>query len=280
MDLIKKERLIARQFIGKTPWFMIVWWAINLSVWFSLWPLTLTGLIPLYLTFLISLICTLLSYLPSHEAQHENIARKGSSLFWFNELIGYTSLIPLAVPYRLLRATHMHHHSYTNHPIKDPDYATKAKNFKNAVWVNFFINTSTNNLYKNFVENMEDNKENKRTIFESILTNISYWTILVIFVWLGYGFEVACLWWIPKLIATGYVRMTLSWAPHHPMKEQGRYRDTRGFKARIGTVLTMGMEYHIIHHLHPSIPLNLNPAAYRALKPILIERNCRLDRDL
>ena len=152
MDLVKKEKLIARQFIGKTPWFMITWWAINLSVWFSLWPLTLTGQIPLYLTFLISLICTLLSYLPSHEAQHENIARKGSSLFWFNELIGYTSLIPLASPYRLLRTTHMHHHSHTNHPIKDPDYATKAKNFRNAVWVNFFINISC--VYLVFVLNL------------------------------------------------------------------------------------------------------------------------------
>ena len=81
MDLTEKERLIARQFIGKTPWFMITWWAINLIVWFSLWPLALTGQIPLYITFLISLICTLLSYLPSHEAQHENYARKNSSLF-------------------------------------------------------------------------------------------------------------------------------------------------------------------------------------------------------
>ena len=89
MDLTEKERLIARQFIGKTPWFMITWWAINLFIWFSLWPLALTGQIPLYITFLISLICTLLSYLPSHEAQHENSARKNSSLFWFNELIGY-----------------------------------------------------------------------------------------------------------------------------------------------------------------------------------------------
>ena len=103
---------------------------------------------------------------------------------------------------------------------------------------------------------------------------------MIIFVWLGFGLEVACIWWIPRLIALGYIRMTLSWAPHHPMEEQGRYRNTRGFKAKIGTILTMGMEYHIIHHLHPSIPLNLNPQAYRALKPILMERNCRLDKNL
>ena len=63
MDLVKKEKLIARQFIGKTPWFMITWWAINLSVWFSLWPLTLTGQIPLYLTFLISLKIKELAYI-------------------------------------------------------------------------------------------------------------------------------------------------------------------------------------------------------------------------
>ncbi|GIS06210.1 MAG: hypothetical protein CM15mP109_09660 [Candidatus Dadabacteria bacterium] len=72
MDLTEKERLIARQFIGKTPlWFLITWWAINLFIWFSLWPLALTGQIPLYITFLISLICTLFPF-PFSEAQHKN----------------------------------------------------------------------------------------------------------------------------------------------------------------------------------------------------------------
>jgi beta-carotene hydroxylase len=36
------------------------------------------------------------------------------------------------------------------------------------------------------------------------------------------------------------------------------------------------MQYHIIHHLYPTIPLNRHPAVYRALRPILEERGCEL----
>ena len=277
LDLAEKEMQIARQFIGKTPWFMIFWWALNLSTWLLLWPLTLIGAIPLWSSFLISCICSCLCYLPSHEAQHGNIAKKGSSLFWLNELIGYTSLIPIVLPYRLAQETHLMHHSHTNDPLKDPDYSVKADNLSNALWVNLFVNRHKDLPYLEF---LEESSVKEKVITEALITRISYWLILVLFVWAGYGVEVMLIWWLPRLIGSGYIQMTLAWAPHHPMEEQGRYRDTRSFKAALGTFLTLGMEYYIIHHLHPAIPLNLNPAAYRALKPILEERNCRLDNNL
>ncbi|MBT6573052.1 MAG: beta-carotene hydroxylase, partial [Gammaproteobacteria bacterium] len=47
-------------------------------------------------------------------------------------------------------------------------------------------------------------------------------------------------------------------------------------KSRLGNLLSMGMQYHIIHHLYPRIPLSLTPAAYRELKPILQRRACNL----
>ena len=53
--------------------------------------------------------------------------------------------------------------------------------------------------------------------------------------------------------------------------------DTRGFRSTVGTIGSMGMEYHIIHHLHPRIPLMRTPAAYRDLRPILEARGCTLD---
>ena len=39
------------------------------------------------------------------------------------------------------------------------------------------------------------------------------------------------------------------------------------------------MEFHIIHHLYPKIPLLDTPKAWRALEPLLIERGIRDDRD-
>jgi beta-carotene hydroxylase len=36
------------------------------------------------------------------------------------------------------------------------------------------------------------------------------------------------------------------------------------------------MQFHIIHHLYPTIPLMQTPAAYWELKPILQRRGCDL----
>ncbi len=58
--------------------------------------------------------------------------------------------------------------------------------------------------------------------------------------------------------------------------ESGRYRDTRGFKSKVGNILLMGMQFQIIHHLYPRIPLLQTPAAYFALMPILQKRGCNL----
>jgi beta-carotene hydroxylase len=81
-------------------------------------------------------------------------------------------------------------------------------------------------------------------------------------------------------IAMIYTQITLSWAPHHPMQETGRYRDTRIWKSPVGTVLSSGMEYHFIHHLFPSIPLNRHPEVYREMKPLLQEAGMRVEGDL
>jgi beta-carotene hydroxylase len=36
------------------------------------------------------------------------------------------------------------------------------------------------------------------------------------------------------------------------------------------------MQYHIVHHLYPRIPLMQTPAAYRELRPILERQGCDL----
>jgi beta-carotene hydroxylase len=61
------------------------------------------------------------------------------------------------------------------------------------------------------------------------------------------------------------------------MEEKGRYRDTRAWRSPVGTIASMGMEYHIIHHLFPKIPLLQTGPAYREMRPLLEERGCRID---
>ena len=125
-DLDATERQIAAKYMRIVPWGAVIWAFSNLAVWLALWPLVLMDIMPLWLGFIIASINVSLCYLPSHEAQHNIIARRGQPLRWLNELVGHLSVIPLVQPYRVLRDTHMEHHANTNNPELDPDYPVHA----------------------------------------------------------------------------------------------------------------------------------------------------------
>lgn len=269
------ERQIASGYMHIVPWGAVIWGLGNCLVFISLFPLVLFDILPLWLAFPIATINIAASYLPSHEAQHNIIAGKGKPLRWLNELVGHVSTIPLVYPYRVLRATHMEHHKYANHPELDPDVDVHA----DTTW-GFLVQAMRNrqpgadrgNAYGQTLERIGQ----KELMLDALVFQGVYLAILFVMAWTGHAIEAALLWWIPKHISQTYISYYLSWAPHHPAAEQGRYRDTRGFKSRLGNFLSSGMQYHIIHHLYPRIPLSLTPSAYRALKPILQQRGCDL----
>lgn len=274
-ELDVMERQIAGKYMHIVPWGAVAWGIGNCLAWLALWPLVLMGYIPLWLGFILATLSIALSYLPSHEAQHNIIASQGQPLRWLNELVGHVSTIPLVYPYRVLRYTHYEHHKNTNDPELDPDYNVHAK----SDW--HFLIKSILNRQPESDRSGAYAKTLKRTgnghmMLDAIIYQIIYTVVLFGMAWSGHAIEAALLWWLPKHIAITYIEYYLSWAPHHPGTETGRYRDTRGFKSQLGNILSMGMQYHIIHHLYPRIPLSKTPAAYRELKPILERKGCDL----
>jgi len=269
------ERQIANKYMRIVPWGAVAWGIGNCLVFFSLFPLVMLDLIPLWMAFPIATVSVALSYLPSHEAQHNIIAGRGKPLRWLNELVGHMSTLPLVLPYRVLRATHMEHHAHCNDSELDPDFGVHAPSGKD-----FLIKTIRDRLtgserddsYSRTLERIGQSK----LMLDALLYNAIYLVVLFTLAWSGYAVEAAMLWWLPKHIAMTYISYYLSWAPHHPAEEQGRYRDTRAFRSKLGNALSMGMQYHIIHHLYPRIPLAKTPAAYREMKPILERKGCDL----
>jgi len=269
------ERRVANKYMRIVPWGAVAWGIGNCLVFFALFPLVLLDFVPLWLAFPIATLTVALSYLPSHEAQHNIIAGKGKPLRWLNELVGHISTLPLVFPYRVLRATHMEHHAHSNDPELDPDYGVHAR----SGW-QFLTNTVRGRLTgtdrdDDYQKSLERTGQNA-FMLDAAIYNAVFLVILFSMAWTGYAIEAMLLWWLPKHIGTTYISYYLSWAPHHPGTEQGRYRDTRAFKSRLGNLVSMGMQYHIIHHLYPRIPLSLTPAAYREMKPILHRRGCDL----
>ena len=269
------ERQIAGKYMHMVPWGAVAWGIGNLIVWLAVWPLVLMDIIPLWLGFVLATLNIALSYLPSHEAQHNIIASKGQPLRWLNELVGHLSTIPLVSPYRILRYTHYEHHSHTNDAKLDPDFNVHANSGWHFLWKSIINRQPGSSRSKAYPETLQ-RTGNEHMILDGVIYQSIYLVIMFTLAWTGYAIEAALLWWLPKQIATTYIEYYLSWAPHHPGKEQGRYTDTRAFKSYLGNLLSMGMQYHIIHHLYPRIPLSLTPAAYRELKPILQRRECNL----
>ena len=274
-ELHQLEKKIANKYMNILPWGAVAWGLGNLAVWLSLWPLVILGYIPIWLGFLVASLNVTLSYLPSHEAQHNIIAAEGDSLRWLNELVGHLSVIPLVTPYRVLKYTHYEHHKHTNDPELDPDYDVHAKTDWHFLWksiLNRQPESGRNNAYPESLH--RTGKE--RVIVDGIIFQCIYLATLFSLAWSGFAIEAALLWLLPKHLGITYIEYYLSWAPHHPGKKQGRYNDTRGFKSYVGNILSLGMQYHIVHHLYPRIPLSKTPAAFRELRPILERRGCDL----
>lgn len=275
-ELMGIEREIAARHLNKFPYFAVVWAFSNLAVWLALWPLVFMGIVPLWLGFIIATVNISLSYLPSHEAQHDIIAKPGSKLRWLNQLVGHTSTLPLVMPYRVLKLTHMEHHKHANDAEMDPDYGTHANGPLRAIWKTV-TNRQPNSEWRAAYPKTLARIGREDAIVDGVLYELVFYGILFGLAWSGFALEAALLWWLPRHIAISYIQYYLSWAPHNPGLRKGRYRDTRSFRSILGNIGSLGMQYHIIHHLHPRIPLYRTPRAYWEMKPVLEARGCDVE---
>ena len=276
IDLLKQEREIAARFHGGPMWGYVVAALGGFALWVALVPLTMLGIVHPLVTLVVSTALTVAGYVTCHEAMHDNIARRGSKYRWANQLVGEVSLLPIAVPFSMGRVTHLEHHKHCNHPEKDPDFTDEAPNMWLA-WYKTWWNRQprvdgTINRYKTVCETL-DTRESRTALKQTLLVQLFYLGTLFAMAWSGYAIAALVCWWLPRQLGLSYIRFFLSWAPHHPREGKlERYEQANIFKSRVGHVLSMCMETHLIHHLYPGIPNHRTRQAYRALKPVLEKR--------
>jgi beta-carotene hydroxylase len=275
-DLRKQEQAIAREFHGGPMWYYVVAAWGGFALWLSLFPLTMLHLVPLWAAFIVSSVLATGGYVTSHEAMHSNIRRPGTKDYWINEWVGQVSTIPIVFPFSMARLMHLEHHYHCNDPQKDPDYSDEAPNALMA-WYKTWYNRQpavdgSIHAYKRILAEM-GTPIAARSLRETMWLQLVFMAVLFGMAWSGYAIEAALVWWLPRHIGLSYIRFYLSWAPHHPRAGRtGRYENTHVFKSRLGHVLSMGMETHLVHHLYPQIPNHRTKAAFMALKPVLVQR--------
>ena len=267
---LDKEREVARAFMGRMEWEHIVIGLGQFCVWLATWILVLSHVIPVWSGCVIATISTAFAYLPSHAGQHGHFSGKHGHFTWLNALVSQISLIPLAQSHDILKATHMKHHAQTNDPKRDPDYYhTHVDNWLQAA-VKIQLQTGDGkfrDMLKTFAE--EDagfSRALGRGTVVSTIFLISQMVIVVI-----YPIETLLLWWIPRKLATSYLGVTFSHAPHKNLSV-GRYKDTRFWSNIFPRYLNHSMQIHAMHHMYPKICHFDEPKAIQALKPFMVAR--------
>lgn len=78
------------------------------------------------------------------------------------------------------------------------------------------------------------------------------------------------LWILPAIIAQFFLAITFDWLPHHPHQEKSRYLNTRVFDIPGLSVLLLGQNYHLIHHLYPRVPFYNYKKVFLKIKDELV----------
>ena len=274
LDLsIDAERKLARTFMGRMEWEMILIGLGQLFVWITIWVLVVNNLISLWLGFTISTISTMHAYLPSHAGQHGHLSGKNKNLKWVNYVVGQLSLIPLSQSHDILKATHMKHHAYTNDPERDPDYFhTHVESWwESAKAVNLQLGTDGKGGAAKVVEKlMTEDTKFKEEMERGGAVSLGF-TIANMILAVNFPLETLFLWWLPRKIATSYLGIVFSHMPHKELKP-GRYKDTKFWTNGIPRYFNHSMQIHVMHHMYPKICHYDEPKAIEALRPFMIAR--------
>lgn len=279
LDLQRQEREIARKYYAegqKIRWRYVAATIAGFALWVSLFPLAIFDVMPLWAAFIVSYLIATAGYVTAHEAMHSTIGRKGTKGWFWNELTGQLSMIPLMFPFSIARITHLQHHRFPNDPVRDPDYPDGAPNLRAALWKGWLNRqpgkTAQAHHIKRVLLEEIGTPEARSALKQTVLLQMAGTFFFIGMALAGYAMEIAMVWWLPRWLALIHTHVFFSWETHHPQTGTGRYDNTRIFKSSVGSVLSMWIEFHLIHHLYPNIPMHLTKKAYFEMKPVLKAR--------
>ncbi len=217
----------------------------------AIWYLCLHDMIPLWQGTLLAGLSFYLQFSPAHDSMH----RAMSSNERLNSLLLFVS-VQLASPGstgRAFRILHMQHHRFANEHVNDPDHAI-ASNWKNAFSTWFFWDL----LYLvYFLRNRQLlPAQARRLVWIDIVLNFS---VLAVLFTLLPAKLLLMLWFIPARLSAWLICYTFMYLPHYPHESTHKAEPYRATTIRQGhewllSPLLVCQNYHLVHHLYPTVP--------------------------
>lgn len=236
----------------------------------STWA-ALTDALPAIATIAASSAAIFVLFTVLHDASHYSI----SSHRWVNVAFGRVAMFfvsPL-ISFKSFAFIHIEHHRNTNDGEFDPDHFVSA-----APWWQLPIRFPAMDLpYIGFLARNLRRRPRAEVLETAALMTFSV-MVIVAAAFAGQLWTLAVICLIPGRVAMFVLAWWFDWLPHHDLEDtqrENRYRATRN---RVGsewilTPLLLSQNYHLVHHLHPSIPFYRYVAVWRRNEAAYLERD-------
>lgn len=277
------EKVEARALTPRIAWPTLGFLVLLAGAHWGMIAAGLAGWVPLWILVLPLGYTAYAHYTLVHESIHGNIVQD-RRLAWVHILIGWYGSLVLFTPFPLLERTHKHHHSFVN-TGKDPDIYVKMSFarllLRNLIsWALQLIPVRLLQMllpeslrHRGYLSADAIMSRSERVQYHS--ANWLWVAILWGLVFAGFGWEVAALFYLPLLIALNMLVIMFQWLPHHPFTETGRYTATRNTGVSVLNMFFLWQNWHLMHHLWPSVPFYNYERLYHRLQPVLEEKGAR-----
>src|SRR5579883_1309629 len=191
-----------------------------------------------------------------HDACH-NVAHRNRVV---NAILGHGSALMLCFSFPVFTRVHMQHHAHVNDPKNDPDHVVSTWG---PLWI---INAR---FFYHEVYFFKRRLWRKYELWEWIVArSLLVATVMAAF---HYGFTdyIFNFWFVPLAFVGLALGLFFDYLPHRPFDERDRWKNARVYPSRILNLMIMGQNYHLVHHLWPSIPWYNYQPAYFATNPLL-----------
>ena len=242
----------------------------SLGLWVASTVLALSATWPLWLSVPVNAVAAYGLFTVAHDAGHRSLSRHDVVNTWLGR-ISLAFFAPHA-SFRVWRYIHMQHHRFTNHDDgRDPDRYTQD----GPAW-QLPLRWLTVDLHylRWYAPHLA-----KRPRGERIELAVTWGLIVAGVAALAAGgllVEALVLWLLPARLAVIWLGFAFDFLPHHGLHrtpEEDRFKTTRnrlGFE-RLLTPLLLYQNYHLVHHLHPTIPFHRYVAVWRRGLPRYLE---------
>ncbi len=216
---------------------------------------------PDWICFCANVLALHLSGTVIHDASHNSAHRNRI----VNSFLGHGSALMLGFAFPVFTRVHLQHHAHVNDPENDPDHYVSTGGPLWLIAARFFYHE---------IFFFKRKLWRKNELLEWFLSRLFLFTIVFIAIRYGFIGYVMNFWFVPALVVGIALGLFFDYLPHRPFTERDRWKNARVYPSRILNLLILGQNYHLVHHLWPSIPWYRYESAYFKTKPLLDQKGC------